>query len=145
MPHQYLFFLLFIPVFHTVSETTTLGIVFSKRTIFNLYVSIICVVTNVMGNYLLIPSLGTKGAAISTAISYLLFFLARTLFSRKLWYKFKLNKYLINISMLCVLTMLIELKMPRYTEIIAMGLIIAVNCFFLTSVGIITRFRTNKS
>jgi O-antigen/teichoic acid export membrane protein len=130
-------FLLFIPIFYTISETTTLGIVFSKRTIFNLYVSIISVVTNAIGNYLLIPCLGAKGAAVSTAVSYLLFFLARTLFSRKLWYKFKLNKYLINILLLITLVILIELKMPKYTEIIVICFIIAVNYFFLTSVGLI--------
>jgi O-antigen/teichoic acid export membrane protein len=137
-------FLLFIPIFYTISETTTLGIMFSKRTIFNLYVSIISVVTNVIGNYLLIPYLGAKGAALSTAISYLLFFIARTLFSRKLWYKFKLNKYLINILLLGFLVALIELKMPKYTEIILIGLIVIVNYYFLVSVGLIARFRTVK-
>ena len=41
-------------------------------------------ITNILGNIILVPFLGAKGAAISTGISYILFFALRTYFSNKL-------------------------------------------------------------
>ena len=93
-------FLLFVPVLYTVSETTCLGIEFSKKTIYNLWLTIISVIINLLGNYLLIPKFGAEGAAITTCISYIVWFWLRTLFSRKLWLKFRLEKYMLNILLL---------------------------------------------
>lgn len=93
-------FLLFNPVMYTVSETTSLGIGFSKKTIYTLYISIIAALINLGGNYLLVPKFGAKGAAISTCVCYITFFWSRTLFSRKLWFKFDISKYVHNIVLL---------------------------------------------
>lgn len=84
-------FLLFYPIFVTVSETTTLGIPFTRKSYLNVIISIISIITNAVLNYILIPKHGAVGAAIATGISYCVFFWLRTLFSRKLWFKFKLN------------------------------------------------------
>lgn len=84
-------FLLFYPIFVTVSETTTLGIPFTRKSYLNVIISIISIITNAVLNYILIPKYGAVGAAIATGISYCVFFWLRTLFSRKLWFKFKLN------------------------------------------------------
>ena len=51
--------------------------------------------TNFILNWMLIPRYGAIGAAIATGISYLVFFWTRTLISRKLWYKFKLKKFIV--------------------------------------------------
>lgn len=124
-------YLLLIPVMYTISETTTLGIAFSGKTQFNLYVSIICVTCSVIGNFLLIPSYGARGAALSTGAAYLVFFWARTIFSRRLWYKFKLDKYFINVSALVVLVLMVEFNAQKYFEVIIMGLIILINGVFV--------------
>ncbi len=89
-------FLMFYPIFYTMSETTTLGIYFSKKTYYNIIISIISVVVNLILNYILIPTYHAVGAAIATGISYLVFFWARTIISRKLWYKFKIKKAVIT-------------------------------------------------
>ena len=89
-------FLLFVPVMYTISETTCLGINFSKKTTYNLYVSILAVVVNLIGNYLLIPVWGALGAAVSTCISYIVFFWARTILSRHVWFRFSLSKFIVN-------------------------------------------------
>lgn len=93
-------FLLFSPILYTVSEVTSVGIGFKKKTIYSLYIAIIAAVLNILGNYLLVPRLGAQGAAISTCISYIAFFWARTFFSRSVWFKFGLLKYVINILIL---------------------------------------------
>jgi len=93
-------FLLFVPVLYTVSETTSLGITFSKKTIYILWTSLITVGLNLTGNFFLIPKYGAEGAAITTCFSYVVWFWLRTLFSRKLWFKFGLFKYILNILLL---------------------------------------------
>ena len=122
-----LIYLLFIPVMYTISETTTLGIAFSKKTYFNLYVSLICVILSVTANYFLIPVFGAKGAALSTAVAYLAFFWARTLFSRRLWYKFKFDKYIINILLIITLAVFVEIQLFKLAEIFIFLLIIFFN------------------
>lgn len=83
-------FLALYPIMHLMSETTTVGIAFSKKTSWNIVVSAVSGGANLLLNFLLIPILGGKGAAIATGLSYLIFFWARTLISRKLWHPFPL-------------------------------------------------------
>ena len=52
-----------------------------------------CIV-NIIGNTLLVPALASQGAAISTGISYIVFFALRTILSNKYFYiDFKLKKF----------------------------------------------------
>ncbi len=76
--------LIFIPIMFLLSETTHMGIGFKKKTKYYLYISIIVSMTNLIGNMILVPYLGAKGAAISTGLSYIIFFSCRTYFSNKL-------------------------------------------------------------
>ena len=76
--------LIFIPVMYLISETTVMGISFKKKSKYFLYISIVVSITNILGNIILVPFLGSKGAAISTGVSYILFFALRTYFSNKL-------------------------------------------------------------
>ena len=94
--------LVFSPVMYLLSETTMLGIDFKKKTIYSLYISIIVVCINILGNMLLVPYLGARGAAISTGISYIIFFTLRTYFSIKLInFGFELKRiYIITLFML---------------------------------------------
>lgn len=120
-------FLLFVPVMYTVSETTCLGINFSKKTIYNLYISLISVCLNFLGNYFLIQKYGALGASISTSISYLAFFWGRTLLSRKMWFRFGLSKYIINQIILVFLGVnMITLK-SRVLEIIMLIIVLLYN------------------
>ncbi|MGU9539144.1 oligosaccharide flippase family protein [Clostridium tepidum] len=94
-------FLLLLPIMYTVSEATCLGISFSRKTSYNIIVSLIAAIVNYTLNYLLVPQYGALGASIATGIAYTVFFWARTLISRKLWFKFKLGFYILNtVSML---------------------------------------------
>lgn len=79
-------FLIFNPIMYTISETTCSGIEKSKKTYLNIVIAIIACVANFIGNTLLVPALGGKGAAISTGLSYILFWAARTVFSNKYYY-----------------------------------------------------------
>jgi len=79
-------FLILMPVMYTISETTQLGIDFKKKVKWHLVISIVAAIFNLVGNYFLVPIYGGKGAAISTGLSYIVFFSLRTLFSLR-YYK----------------------------------------------------------
>jgi O-antigen/teichoic acid export membrane protein len=73
------------PLLYTLSETTVIGIGISKKTSFALVASVLAFLLNFVLSYLLIPIYGSKGAAASTCLSFLLFFVLRTEFSIFLW------------------------------------------------------------
>ncbi|WP_233185629.1 polysaccharide biosynthesis C-terminal domain-containing protein [Thermotoga sp. SG1] len=68
-----------------ISETTVLGINFTKKTYWHIVVTGVSAIANFVGNQLLVPYFGAKGAAISTGLSYVLFFTLRTLIAEKLY------------------------------------------------------------
>lgn len=70
--------LIFSPVMLTVSECTVCGIDFVKKSRLHVIISMAACITNFIGNITLIPELGSKGAAISTGIAYIVFFSMRT-------------------------------------------------------------------
>lgn len=90
------------PILYTLSETTTLGIVFSGRSYYNIWVSILSIIPNIILNYLLVPKFGTVGAAIATAFAYVIFCISRTYFSRKCNFKISFFKQSICIILFFV-------------------------------------------
>lgn len=95
-------FLLFYPVMSMIISTTVSGMDFARKTNFTLYFSIAVTILNFFLNLLLVPRLGAAGAAIATGLSHIFYFWIRTLYSRKLWFKF-------NISHLLKMTILLSL------------------------------------
>ena len=73
--------LVFNPIMHTLSETTAIGINFSKKSYLHIIVSLVVCIVNIWGNFILVPVYGGRGAAISTGVSYIVFFVLRTIFS----------------------------------------------------------------
>lgn len=96
-------FLIFNPIMYTISETTVNGLVFMKKSNYQVVVAIGACVANIIGNTVLVPKLGCKGAAISTGLSYIIFFTLRTVLSNKCFYvDFKLKRFYI-LTLLTVL------------------------------------------
>lgn len=87
-------FLMFNPIMYTISETTVTGLSITKHTSSQVIITGISAVVNLIGNILLIPLLGSKGAAVSTGISYIVFFTLRTFFSNHYFpLDFKLKRF----------------------------------------------------
>lgn len=76
-------FLCLSPIMLTISDTTVIGITFSKKSYLQIIVSAVACVTNIAGNSLLVPVYGGVGAAISTGLSYIVFFAMRTILSNR--------------------------------------------------------------
>lgn len=71
-------FLVFMPIMYTISETTVIGINFYKKPKWHILIVGVAAAVNIIGNVLLVPDFGAKGAALSTALSYVVFFVLRT-------------------------------------------------------------------
>ena len=120
-------FLLFIPIMYVLSETTVRGIGFARKTWYTVVITLISGGINILGNFILVPRIGSLGAAISTSISYVVFFWLRTLFSRRLWFKFELNHFIVNIILITVMSTSTVLLNNSYLELVFVGLIYLYN------------------
>lgn len=89
------------PLLYTLSEATAIGIGVTRRTLFSFAASIIALLLNIVLNYWLIPKHGAAGAAVSTCVSFWLFFVLRTEFAIYVWKKIPRMK-LYTFSTACV-------------------------------------------
>ncbi len=86
-------YLLFSPVILTILTVTARGINFLKKTYWFAVSDSIALVINLVGNIILVPRLGARGAAFSTAISFLVLFTIETTVSMSLFrVKYPLSK-----------------------------------------------------
>lgn len=99
-------FLLYVPIMYTLSEVTSLGILFKKKTKYNLYSAAFSVLFSISIAFLLVPSFGSIGASISAGSAYISFFYLKTYYSRKLWYPFPLKIYFINFLITLIISFL---------------------------------------
>lgn len=93
-------FLLFVPMMYTLSEVTVLGINFKKKTNWHIIIAAAATLMNLAGNYFLTPHFGAKGAAISSGVSYIGFFLLRTIISIKYY---PVNYHLVKTNIMFIL------------------------------------------
>ncbi len=102
---------LLAPLLYTLSEVTAVGISISRRTIFSMIASIVAMLSNLLGNYLLVPNYGAAGAATSTLLSFLIFYILRTEFSKYAWCRIDTRRTYIVLALLSVYV-LINLWVP---------------------------------
>jgi O-antigen/teichoic acid export membrane protein len=90
-------FLLLVPIMYTLSEVTVGGINYKNKTYWHLLIAAVAALTNYLLNTFLVPKYGAKGAAISTGLSYIVFFYSRTYISNLL-FAIKINHVKLNLS-----------------------------------------------
>ncbi|MBE6055085.1 MAG: hypothetical protein E7212_14520 [Clostridium sartagoforme] len=123
---QFIFpFLVFMPIMYTISETTVLGINFKKKTKYHVYIASFSAIFNIVGNLLLVPSYGAKGAAISTGLSYIIFFISRTYYGSK-FYNIKLYMRRFWICTVSVYILAAYSSMHRFNYVILLLSILSI-------------------
>jgi len=119
------------PLLYTLSEATSIGIGIKRKTIFSLVAALLALIVNVVGNYLLIPKYGANGAAISSAVAFLCFFVIKTEISSKIWVsfpRFKMYFYMLFMVILSGSATLQEFQVYVDTGFIFI-FIVSVFCF----------------
>jgi O-antigen/teichoic acid export membrane protein len=101
---EYLIILcIFSPIVYSLSEITGVGISLLKKTTLVMVSSVLALITNIILVYLTIDALAIKSIAISSAISFYIYFVLKTEFSRKYWVKLPIIKvYAISFFILLV-------------------------------------------
>ncbi len=100
---QYIFpLLVFYPILYTIAETYIIGIIFAKKGQLITFASTLVLLINLILNIILTPALGAIGAALTTAVSNVIYFLATLFLARWCWYKFPYKKILIALAILIV-------------------------------------------
>jgi O-antigen/teichoic acid export membrane protein len=132
-------FLLFVPMMYMLSEVTVLGINFKKKTKWHIVVASGATLMNIIGNYFLTPHFGAKGTAISSGLSYIGFFLLRTIISKKYY---PVNYHLTKTNIMFLLFSLYALystfvSFNQYHTIAGIGLLIVLIFQYRDSVKII--------
>lgn len=120
-------FMVFIPFVQVTSQVTVSGINFKKKSRWHIYIGLIAMFVNIVGNIILVPSLGAQGAAIATAISYLVLFYLRTTVASK-FYRAKYNLCKFNIM---VLILIIYSAISVYVNKISVTLYVGVSFFLV--------------
>lgn len=91
-------FLMFEPIMYTISETTATGIVVQKKSKYQIIIAAGAFISNFIGNWILTPIMGPRGAALSTGIAYIVFFALRTFLANKVFYiNYDLKKFAVVI------------------------------------------------
>ena len=122
-------FLLLYPVMYTMSETTAVGIGFSRKTHYSIIVSGVSGIVNIFLNYILIPLWGGIGAAVATGIAFVIFFWTRTMLSRKVWWNFPIGIYFVVTIILtanCYVHTFIKVYSPYIVSISSVVILIII-------------------
>lgn len=127
-------FLVFMPILYTISETTVIGINFYKKSKWHIFIALVACLTNIVGNWMLVPDFGALGASLSTAFSYVIFFILRTSMSLKL---FKVNYPLGKIYFMLI-TIMFYAVYSIFNSNIILNIMIGIS---LTSILILLYFK----
>lgn len=117
------------PLFYTLSEASGVGLGIARKSTYAMMASIIAVVVNLVGNYLLVPIYGASGAAISTAVSFWVFFFCRTEFSCRVWRPIpRLRLYATTLACLVVSVLFALMGYVFYLEFVFFWLLLLLIC-----------------
>ncbi|HHB0834352.1 lipopolysaccharide biosynthesis protein [Acinetobacter baumannii] len=90
------------PLFYTLSEATAVGILINRKTKYSVLISILGLMVNLILLLILVPSYGSLGAAISISVSFWLYFIFRTEFSKIVWESINSKKIYLS-TFLCLI------------------------------------------
>lgn len=117
------------PLFYTLSEATGVGLGIARKSTYAMMASLIAVVVNLVGNYLLVPIYGASGAAISTAFAFWIFFFCRTEFSCRVWRAIpRFRLYATTLACLVVSVLFALMGYDFYLEFILFWLLLLLIC-----------------
>lgn len=132
----------FEPIMMTISETVVYGINFKGKTYYHAIITMICCIVNMTGNQFLVPKLGGQGAAISTAFSYVLFFILRMYFSNKCYpVKFQYKKTVIMVlltALYALVNMFMDIGLVLNGIVFGIAMAVAI-IMYKDSVGLILK------
>jgi O-antigen/teichoic acid export membrane protein len=118
------------PLLYALSDACGIGVGIMRKTKYVLLGSLFALLINAVGNMILIPKLGSGGAALASALAFLCFFLVRTEYSARVWKRLSLGKTYVFVFLLIFLCFLVNLKELSIKEIFLIYLAVNLLSFF---------------
>ncbi|WP_222908758.1 lipopolysaccharide biosynthesis protein [Pseudomonas sp. DNDY-54] len=109
------------PLFYALSEAAAIGISIKRKTSYSMLASVVAVSSNLVGNYMLVPTYGAAGAAASTALSFWIFLLCRTELACVAWRRvprFKLYSTTFLCLAIAVTVSLIQVEFRFFSAVV---------------------------
>lgn len=97
------------PLLYTLAEATGIGVGIKRKTTYTFLAAIGALIVNAIGNWYLIPLYGAAGAALASAVAFMLFFIIRTESSAALWVRFESKRMYSLIFIMIVLSFVVNL------------------------------------
>ncbi len=121
-------FLTLMPIFAMMFEITVQGIKFQKKNMYLNIASAVTIVCNICGNAILVPRLAGVGAAITTGLSYIIYFAIGSFFSERVYrVRYDFIRTAVDGILLVILAFAASfIDSIVITTVMAIGLILAV-------------------
>lgn len=125
-------FLLLGNILFAISDTCTSGIDYSKKSYLHALIGFIALIVNFTGNMILVPLLGSKGAAIATCLSFAMYLVFRIYFSNKYYYvDYKVKNMILMTTTLTIFSYVHTFQsLPIIVVLIYLINIIALFCIY---------------
>lgn len=104
------------PLFYTITEVTGIGINVMKRTVIQLWITVCLILVNGCLSVILIPKFGAQGAAISSSISFFMYFVIKSELSNRVWHRFDNNKICIIFALLAAVSVALNCSLLNYVQ-----------------------------
>ncbi|MFV5594896.1 oligosaccharide flippase family protein [Acinetobacter junii] len=106
------------PLFYTLSESTSVGILIKRKTFLSIVVSVTGILTNLILLWFLVDKYGAVGAAAALAISFWVYFVIRTEISSRVWIGFERYKLYLYTFFCLIFSLYISIMHLEYSYIV---------------------------
>lgn len=127
------------PLLYTLSETTVVGLNIQKKSMHALGIALTALLCNAILSFFLVPYFGAAGAVAANALAYVVFFIARTEVSARLWRgvdRVKIYPAVLLIVIIGVGTALIGESLPVSSSFI-WSIVFLMTCFYYRKILIL--------
>jgi len=122
-------FLALMPVLSILFEMTGQGVKFVKKIKYFNYASLAAIICNLLGNTLLVPRIKGVGAALATAVTYIVYFSIGTYFANKCYpVGYRLKRFIISIVVYGIYAVYATLTDNQLVSFAVGLLVFAVHC-----------------
>ena len=122
-------FLTLMPILSILFEMTGQGVKFTGKIKYFNYASLAAIICNLIGNTLLVPRFKGVGAALATAITYMVYFAIGTYFAVKCYpVRYRMKEFIISMILYCLYALYATLTGDQIMSALAGVILLAACC-----------------
>lgn len=123
-------FLTLMPILSIMFEMTGQGVKFVGKIKYFNYASLAAIICNLIGNTLLVPRYKGVGAALATAVTYIVYFAMGTYFSKKCYpVKYRMKEFVISLILYMIYAVYATVTKDQLMSALVGVAVFTVNCF----------------